>query len=223
MTQSIRLLVVHDDSLHRQCLAEALTNTGRYQIIYAVQDAPEALACARQELPHVVLVNWNLPGGEALELSRHMACEFPEVKVLLLGMTETAANVQACAEAGAAGYFLKEETFERLTARIEEVLRNETSCSARMASHLFSRLAELARERQRNVQDDHRALTFREQQILELIAAGLSNKQIAGQLCLSLNTVKNHIHHLLGKLAVDGRQAAANTAYQRQWLKKWAR
>ncbi len=220
MSQTTRLLIVHEDSLHRQCLAAALANTGRFQIVASAHTAAEALVRMGQEPANVVLADWNLPAEGALALTRRITHDFPEVKVLLMGLAETAGNVQACAEAGVAGYVLKEETLEQLTERIDQALRGETVCSAGIARHVFSRLAQLAREQLSHTKVDGPCPTCREMQILQLIAEGMSNKQIASRLCLSLHTVKNHVHNLLEKLSAEGRYAAVRYAYERHWLKK---
>jgi DNA-binding NarL/FixJ family response regulator len=218
MTQPIHLLLVHDHHLHRECLAAALAVTGRFRAVETAASAEAALARLRQAPADVALLDWGLPGGGALETTRSIARDFPGVKVLLLGVPETAENVRACAEAGAAGYHRKEETLEQLTARIEQVIRGETDCSPDVARRLFSHLSELA-DAHRGDADGDGGLTGRELQVLQLIADGLSNKQIAGRLHLSLHTVKNHVHNLLGKLAAEGRYQAVRFAHQKQWLK----
>src|SRR5437870_4013897 len=178
MSQPVRLLIVNDDALHRQCLAAALADTGRFQIVASADTAAEALIRLGQEPANVVLADWNLPAEGALALTRRIAHDFPEVKVLLMGLAETAGNVQACAEAGAAGYVLKGETLEQLTVRIEQAMRGETVCSAGTVRLLFARLAEVARRQQGDAKPNAPCLTCREMQILQLIADGMSNKEI---------------------------------------------
>jgi two-component system response regulator NreC len=109
-----------------------------------------------------------------------------------------------CIEAGAKGYVLKGASLEELKAAIYSVFREETFCSPRMAYLLFSRIAELALIRRTRPRPAS-SLTAREAEILCLIAEGLSNKEIAQQLYLSLYTVKNHVHNILEKLPVNNR------------------
>jgi DNA-binding NarL/FixJ family response regulator len=220
MSQPIRLLIVHEDTLHRQCLATALAGSARFQILDSAADPAQTLLRIRQEVPDVVLVDWDLPNKAALCLTRHITHDFPEVKALLLAVTETPENIRDCAEAGAAGYVLKGETLEQLTVRIDQAMRGETVCSASAVRLLFARLAEFARQQPGDAQRDAPCPTSREMQILQLIADGMSNKEIASRLCLSLHTVKNHVHNLLEKLSAEGRYAAVRYAYERRWLKK---
>jgi DNA-binding NarL/FixJ family response regulator len=220
MVQACRLLIVHDNYLHCQCLAAALANTGHFEAIQSAANSTDALMRVRQDLPNVVLADWNLPCRGALDLSRQVTQNFPEVKVLLLGFTETAETVQECAEAGVAGYVLKEDTIEQLSLRIAQVMRGETVCSAGVTRHLFSHLAQLAGERWCDLELASSPLTRREMQILQLIADGMSNKQIAKELSLSLHTVKNHVHNLLEKLSARGRSAAVKYALEKQWLQR---
>jgi DNA-binding NarL/FixJ family response regulator len=219
MGQPIRLLVVHDDQLHRECLVRALASDPRYVAVDSPGDPAEVVCRIESFMPHVLLIDRGMPGDAAVQLASRVITAFPAVKVLMLGLTECPEAVWECAEAGCAGYVLRHETFDQLAVRIEQSLRGETVCSPQVACTLFSRLAELARRRDGDGETAGALLTARELQILELIAAGLSNKEIASRLCLSLHTVKNHVHNLLEKLAVPGRYAAVQYAYQKRWLK----
>jgi two-component system NarL family response regulator len=217
MTPSIRLLIVHEQQLHRQCLVAALAATERFSVVACAGSTEEALKLVRDESFDVVVADWDLQDRSALDLTRRLTDEFPTAKVLILGLTETPECVHECIEAGACGYVRKDETLDHLLTRIEQVLRGETVCSPAIARHLLSRLTKLARE-QRHNRTDGAVLTVREMEILRLIADGLGNKQIASRLCLSLHTVKNHVHNLLEKLSAKGRIAAVQYAYANQWL-----
>jgi two-component system, NarL family, nitrate/nitrite response regulator NarL len=220
MAAPLRLLLVQENHFYRRCLTQALTAAGHFAAVEVADDAAGALARAADSRPDVMLVDWDIPGKGALELTRQVADRYSEVKVLLFGLTEAGEDVRACAEAGGVGYVLKDDSFDELLVRIDQAGRGETGCSPRAARVLFTRLAELTRERDTSSAQAASVLTAREQEILRLIAEGLSNKEIAARLCLSLYTVKNHVHRILEKLDVPGRYAAVQYAWERRWLKR---
>ena len=128
-------------------------------------------------------------------------------------------EIMACIEAGAAGYVLKEASFDYLVEMIRSVHRGESFCSPRMAASLFSRIAELAGERLPSISLDSVKLTTRELEIINLIAEGLPNKKIAHRLSIEAQTVKNHIHNILDKLQLHNRLEAVEYARDRKLLK----
>jgi DNA-binding NarL/FixJ family response regulator len=215
----IHSLIVHNQVFFGECLAAALAADGRRAAVAG--DVPAALDQVRRQPPDLVLADWRLPAKGALDLTAAVHRQWPDTKVLVLGVEETPDVVWACVEAGAAGYVPDTDSLDQFRARVEQVLRGETFSSPGIARALFARLADLARARERNGDGAAPApdvLTCRELQILRMIADGLSNKQIAARLNLSLHTVKNHIHNLLEKLAVEGRYAAVQYAREQQWL-----
>jgi two-component system NarL family response regulator len=219
MSQLLCLLIVSDQHLERQCLAIALAATERFRILECSGGIKEALVQIAQQLPQVVIADWNLPDQGALNLTSQVVGGFPLVKVLLLGLPETHDILQMGLKAGAVGFVSRNETFDQLVVRVDQIVRGETAGPPTMARSAFACLNELAQERRKSAPSEVSPLTFREMEILRLIADGLSNKQIAGRLSLSLHTVKNHIHNLLEKLCADGRYSAVRYAYQKQWLK----
>jgi DNA-binding NarL/FixJ family response regulator len=216
MSTKARLLLVHDDTLYRQCLATALAASG-YTVAVAASVA-EAGHVLHDEQPDVLLVARGLPDPGELTLSRWVAGAFPGVKVLLLGLPETCEAVRECAEAGSTGYVAKGASLEELLEHIDQVLRGETSCSPRAVRFLFGHLADMARRREDGRDNGVECLSEREREILALIAEDLSNKEIAVRLSLSTHTVKNHVHNVLEKLAAPTRHAAVRYARERGWL-----
>lgn len=220
MIQSIRLMIVGDHQLFRQCLASALNKYEKFSVIQLAANPSEAFHTLRVQQPDVVLIDIHLPNNGAIGLTRQISLELPQVKVLVLGLVETETEILKCVEAGASGYVLKEATVDDLRETIDLVIRGETTCSPKIAHHVFSRLSELAHEHWRGQWLESLPLTSRELQILQLIADGLSNRQIAKRLYLSLHTVKNHVHNILEKLQVRRRFQAVEYARAQQWLKK---
>jgi DNA-binding NarL/FixJ family response regulator len=201
----VSVLIIDDSCLHREALAEVLRRTDWSGTVLTAADAEAALRCIQTSPPDVVLLNMATLGSMAmLEVVVDAA---PQAGVVALGVTEARDEVIACAEAGVAGYLLRSETLDDLTATVHSVLRGETLCSPRIAATLLRRVTTLAGERHRPA--ELASLTPRERQIVRLIDQGLTNKQIAESLCIEVRTVKNHVHNILEKLRVHRRGEAA--------------
>lgn len=219
MSQTFRLLIVNDNALFRECLASVLGQHEVYRTIEVAAEPEEAIAKLKSLQPHIVLVDVSFANKGALELTERINSESPQVKVVILGLKDSKADIIKCVEAGASGYLLKEESVEDLRKVIDRVPQGKTVCSPEVAYTLFARLTQLAHKQRWVEQVESMKLTARELEILQLVSQGLSNKQIAENLFLSLHTVKNHIHSILDKLQVRRRLDAVAYARQRRWLK----
>ena len=131
----------------------------------------------------------------------------PNMKVIVLGLSEDDEDgIVACAEAGVVGYHLRTDSLDDLAALIRRVATGETSCPPRVSAVLLRRLSALAH--QRRPAANGLIITAREAEILRMLELGLSNRDIAEQLCIAVHTVKNHVHSLLTKLGVGTRSEA---------------
>ena len=218
MRQAISLMVVSDHRFFGECLILSLRKCAVLSVHDLVRNEATALHKMEARAPDVVLLDWHLMDQGALKLSRHFSQAYPKVKVLIFGVAELEAEIRECVEAGAHGYLVKQASFDDLRQLIELVARGETVCSPHIAHALFSRLSELARSPGGDEAQEPMPLTSREVEILAYVAKGWSNSQIADYLCLSLHTVKNHVHNMLKKLQVDRRLEAVEYAKQRRWL-----
>jgi two-component system, NarL family, nitrate/nitrite response regulator NarL len=201
----MRVLIVDDVSLYREALASVL---GREPSIDAVETADDVDAALRRlgdAPPRVVLLN--MATVRSADVLDALVGAAPRTPVVALAVSETEDEVVACAEAGVAGYLIRQDSLAALVAVIHSVAKGETLCSPRVAATLLRRVAALAGERK--VQAMPARLTARERQVLQLVDAGLSNKQIARRLSIDIRTVKNHVHHILEKLQVHSRGEAA--------------
>lgn len=220
MSQSVSLIIVTDYRLFGECLATVLARCESFTIMAVVQTAEEALRQIREHYSDVILIDVHLPRTLVLTLTKRLTREFPHVHVLLLGVTEAEAQIQEYVEAGAIGYVLKTTPFHELQSVIELATHGETMCSPHIAHTMFTRLSELAQTSTRRMMHESVILSDRELEILQLIAEGWSNRQIADHLYLSPHTVKNHVHNILKKLRVQRRLEAIKYASEKQWLKK---
>jgi DNA-binding NarL/FixJ family response regulator len=200
-----RIIIVSDTRLYREGLALSLERVERVALVGVADSVASALTYIEDKNPDVALLDFAMP--DALALPHAIAAAQIPVKVVAFSVAETEDEICECAEAGIAGYVGRNGSKEDLIAAVENALRDEVPCSPRVAASLFRRLAahvQTTRQRPREA-----ALTNREQDIIALIDRGLSNKEIARQLKISLPTVKNHVHNILEKLQVRRRGAAA--------------
>lgn len=220
MNQNIRLLIVDEYRLFQECLASFLSKYKEFIAVKLIADPKEALVEARKLQPDVLLVNVDFPNNKALELTKQIRLELPQVKVIVFQLVEDESKVLEYIEAGATGYVSREASMQDLLNTIRLVYSGETVCSPRIAYSVFSRVAELSRKSRNRVVTESTGLTAREMEILHLISIGLSNNQISQQLYLSLHTVKNHVHKILEKLEVRSRSEAIHYASNKGLFKK---
>ncbi|NJL26568.1 MAG: response regulator transcription factor [Thermoanaerobaculia bacterium] len=216
----LRLILVGEYHLFRECLASMLASSGRFEVAAQVDRLADARPALVADSSQVVLVDVGRAETGVLEVIKVLSEEFPEAKLVALGLEEREREILPFIEAGAKAYVLKEASVQELTEVIERVERGEAICSPQIASSMFSRLADLAREQRRSERLEALNLTPREIEILQLIADGCSNKEIGEKLFLSFHTVKNHVHNILEKLKVEHRSQAVELAVRKRWVRE---
>ena len=212
------LTVVADHKFFGECLISVLRECQDLSVCGLVRNETDVLHMVKAHPPDVILIDRQLTDQTAFKLTRHLSQHYPDVKVLIFGVTEAEAEIRECVEAGARDYVSKEASFSDLRQIIELVARGETVCSPHMAQALFSHLSELAQGPWNGEAAEPMPLTVRELEILYHISKGWGNNQIADHLYLSLHTVKNHVHNILQKLQVQRRLEAVEYANKRRWL-----
>lgn len=209
MDNQTHLLIIGDSCLINEALRETIAfRTGIRTIATAT---PEALlkTCSPRAFD-IVLICEQTGGIPLVELIRNVRSLFAEAKLIALNVEQT--DLLEVIEAGAQAYVFKDQAFTEVIKTIESVQRNQFRCSSQIAESVFNRVAVLSRMRD----DQNGKLSPREMEILESIAAGLSNKDISQQLGITPCTVKNHVHNILTKLQVRRRQDAIRYAPRRE-------
>jgi DNA-binding NarL/FixJ family response regulator len=204
----VRLLIAEDENLFRTTLAELLGRDPDLQIVGSVRDGRAGLLDALAERPDVLLTDLRMPTMDGIELTRRIRAEVPDTRVVILTAYDDDDNLFAALKAGAIGYVLKDATPEEVTAAIHAAHQGQGFLSPGLVARVvreFARTDRLARG-QRTL---FAQLTRREMEVLELLAGGLRNRQIAEKLFLSEKTVRNHISAILGKLHANDRTEAA--------------
>ena len=201
----IRVVIVGTIRLYREGLALILDRDGRVQPVAQLADASEAVGVASDLQPDVILLDGAV--GDSVAIVRAIKHANPQARVVVLGASEEEVEVIAYAEAGVAGYVIRDAGAESLCETIVAVARGGTLCSPVVTATLLRRVAALAAD---TAPAPARArLTTREREIVELVEQGYSNKEIGRRLFIETTTVKNHVHHILEKLEVHSRADVA--------------
>jgi len=205
----IRVLVVDDHTLFRRGLIALLSTQAQLQVVGEAGDASSAERLAAELKPQVILLDNHLPGVSGVQALPAIKAAAPQAQVLMLTMSESEADLGAALRAGACGYLLKTADNAELTNAIERAVRGVSSFSAEMAGKLATAFRHEAEAAAPPPPDPFALLSPREREILDLIARGDSNKEIARELGIAETTVKIHVQHLLRKLELDSRVQAA--------------
>ncbi len=213
---TVRVMVVDDHTLFRRGLVALLSADGRFEVVGEAGDANEAQRVATQCDPQVILLDNHLPGVAGVDALPALRAAAPRARVLMLTMSEDERDLAAALRGGAAGYLLKSADSEELGQAIERAARGEASFSAAMTPKLAAAVGGAAPPPVATAatpaapgDDALSTLSPREREILELIARGDSNKEIARALSIAETTVKIHVQHILRKLDLTSRVQAA--------------
>jgi DNA-binding NarL/FixJ family response regulator len=155
----------------------------------------------------------------AVHVTREIKHTFPTVRTIALGVEPSDEDVLRFIEAGASGYVLKDASYAELLHTIKAVHQGQTPCSPRIAALVFARIAVLSRAQSHSHRLPQVRLTPREREVLQLIALGHRNGEIAHQLGVALDTVKRHVGNICEKFQVHGRRAVLQRAYEQGMLK----
>ena len=192
-----------------EALALSISAHSEHDAYPLTQAESSVLACCS-----TILLELDVNMESVLKLVRDTTVEYPDATVLVLGFVESEEGVVKLAEAGASGYVPADASFQEMLSIIQSARHGEFACTPHVTYALFSRLTELTRNQEMDFLLDS-GVTIREQQVLELLTQDLSNKKIADQLCVSKNTVKNHVHNVLRKLGVSSRSVAVRLRQQK--------
>ena len=204
-TERQTVLVIDDHPLFRKGVRQLLELGGDFTPVGEAADGTEGLRLAKQLKPDLILLDINMKGMSGIETLKAIKAADLDSRVIMLTVSDHEDDLVAALRAGADGYLLKDMEPEQLLASLQAAAQGQLALSER----LVGMLARALRDDSRPTDPDKAGLTEREQEILQLVAAGLSNKLIARQLEISEGTVKVHVKHLLKKLNLRSRVEAA--------------
>jgi DNA-binding NarL/FixJ family response regulator len=205
---SIRLLIAQKQRLIRQSLRVLLEQERDFTVVAEAADGREAFNLAMMHKPDLALIDFDMPHRDGVMATKQIHGCLPGTKVLLLSRHDDNGQIIEAVEAGAFGYILTDTDSTDLLRCIRAAYRGEHLLSPVMPDHFARKALEAVGHGQHDAMAFLSGLTDREREILAYAAIGHSNKEIAGQLCVSLDTVKTHLHHIYRKLSVHGRVEA---------------
>lgn len=208
MDEVIRIVLVDDHPLFREGVAYTLGAQPDMQVVAQGDSRDEAARLAEVHSPDVLLLDINIPGG-GIEAARVVAATHPAIRIIMLTASVDEDDLTAAMAAGAKGYILKGVAARELVGIVRAVHAGEGYVAPSLAASLLAGMAAGARTAAPSPADPLDALTERERQILDLVAAGLSNKEVAARLHLSEKTVKHYMTIIMEKLGVRNRVEAA--------------
>ena len=212
----IRILIVDDHTMVRDGLNTMLSRQRDFTVVGEASNGREAIELAQDTSPDVILMDLRMPEVSGVEAMRTIGSRDPVVRFIVLTTFDTDEYIFDAIEAGATGYLLKDTSREELFNAVRAVHRGESQIEPGVAAKVLSRFQELSRHGPEN---NRESLSEREIEVLQLIARGSANKQIAGELLISESTVKTHIANIFRKLNVSHRTEAVTQALQRGIIK----
>jgi two-component system NarL family response regulator len=218
LAEPIRVMIVDDHALFRRGLQMVLEAEDGIDVVGEAGDGAEAIAGAEEAMPDVVLMDVRMPKRSGIEATTALKDLLPNVKILMLTISDEEADLYEAIKAGASGYLLKEISVEEVAGAVRAVYGGQSLISPSMASKLLTEFSTMVKRT-----DDRQPflaprLTNRELEVLKLVAKGHNNRDIAKELVISENTVKNHVRNILEKLHLHSRMEAVVYAVREKLL-----
>ena len=216
----IRALIVDDHALFRRGLEMVLAAEDDIELVGEASDGTEAVQKAGESLPDVVLMDIRMPKSSGIEACRAMKEVAPSSKIVMLTISDEEADLFEAIRAGASGYLLKDIPLDEVADVVRAVHGGQSLINPSMAAKLLTEFAALNKrdQEERAEQVPAPKLTDREMQVLKLVAKGMNNRDIAKELFISENTVKNHVRNILEKLQIHSRMEAVMIAVREKLI-----
>jgi DNA-binding NarL/FixJ family response regulator len=218
--EPIRTMIVDDHALFRRGLEMVLDEEPDIELVGQASDGAEAVEKAAESLPDVVLMDIRMPRSSGIEACRAMKEAAPSAKIVILTISDEEEDLFEAIRAGASGYLLKDIPLDEVADTVRAVYGGQSLINPSMAGKLLTEFATLARrdDEERVQEVPAPRLTEREMQVLKLIARGMNNRDIAKELFISENTVKNHVRNILEKLQIHSRMEAVMVAVREKLI-----
>jgi two-component system, NarL family, nitrate/nitrite response regulator NarL len=213
---TIRILLIDDHTLFRSGVKALLQRQPDFEVVDEAADGVEGIKRAKQHAPDVVLLDLNMPGLSGLETLQLLVQDLPDTAVVMLTVSEDADDLTTAMRAGACGYLLKDIEAETLGDAIRKAASGQPVITDHMTAKLVQQMRRAAQPPAPRGGDVGEALTAREQEIVQELGRGASNKEIARSLDLAESTVKIHVRNILRKLKMTSRVQVALYAKERE-------
>ncbi len=216
--ETIKVLIADDHALFRRGLEMVLSGEDDISVVAEAGDGEEAVRLAGEHAPDLVLMDVRMPGLSGIEATQGVKDAVPDTKILMLTISDEEEDLYDAIKAGASGYLLKEISIDEVADAIRSVNAGQSLITPSMAAKLLTEFASMARKDEQAEQSPPPKLTEREMEVLTLVAQGLNNRDIAKELFISENTVKNHVRNILEKLHLHSRMEAVVYAVREKLL-----
>ena len=216
--EPIRVLVVDDHALFRRGLEIVLAQEEDIEVIGEAGDGAEAVEVAADLLPDIVLLDVRMPRRGGIEACTAIKEVAPSAKIIMLTISDEEADLYEAIKAGATGYLLKEISTDEVSNAIRAVADGQSQISPSMAAKLLAEFKSMIQRTDESKLVPAPRLTDRELEVLKLVATGMNNRDIAKELYISENTVKNHVRNILEKLQLHSRMEAVVYAMREKIL-----
>jgi len=216
--EAIRVIVADDHAVFRRGLEMVLESEPDIEVVAEAGNGKEATELAIEHMPDLVLMDVRMPAHTGIEAAKAIKDAVPHSKILMLTISDEEEDLYDAIKAGASGYLLKEISIEEVADAIRKVHAGQSLISPSMASKLLNEFASMAKKDEQKQQMPAPRLTDREMEVLALVAQGMNNRDIAKELFISENTVKNHVRNILEKLHLHSRMEAVVYAVREKLL-----
>ena len=215
-SEPVRVLVVDDQELFRRGLIMLLSGDADIEVVGEAADGITATELATTTAPDVILLDVRMPRRTGVEACRAIKEAVPATKIIMLTVSDEEADLYESVKNGAAGYLLKDSSIEEVAQAIRVVNEGQSLISPSMAVKLIDEFKQMSKPERE--QGPALRLTERELEVLRLVAKGLNNREVAKELFISENTVKNHVRNILEKLQLHSRMEAVVYAMREKIL-----
>lgn len=204
--KNIKIILADDHSLIRKALIDIFKKQPNFEVIAEAEDGSTAVKLASEKTPDIIIMDISMPGLNGLEATRQIKASHPEVNILVLTIHDEMEHILGILEAGADGYLIKNASEDEIVLAVNALVLGETILSPTVSQKIYKYAFQFVTK---SIDLDKRdKLSIREIELLKLLAKGLSNKDIAIRLHLSLRTVKSYLADLFSKIGVASRTEA---------------